>query len=45
MVQEPGRPIDLSVANRHGQQLFFANMAFHRRKTPRLKPEDRKSVV
>ena len=43
MVQEPGRPIDLSVANRHGQQLFFANMAFHRRKTPRLKPEPRRT--
>ena len=44
MVQEPGRAIDLSVANRHGQQLFFANMAFHRRKTPRLKPEPRRTL-
>ena len=26
MLQEPGRAPDLVVANRHGQQLFFANM-------------------
>ena len=26
MVQEPGRAVDLVAANRHGQQLFLANM-------------------
>lgn len=39
--QEPGRGLDLAGANRQGQQLFFANMAFQRRKTPRLGPEPR----
>jgi hypothetical protein len=39
MMQQPGRALDLPGANRQGQQLFLANMAFHRRKTPRLKPE------
>jgi site-specific recombinase XerC len=43
LVQEPGRATDPSVANRHGQQVFFANMQFHRRKTPRLKPEPRRT--
>ena len=40
-MQEPGRALDLAGANAEGQQLFFANMAFHRRKTPRLKPQPR----
>lgn len=38
MLQEPGRALDLAGANKHGQQLFFANMHFQRRKTRRLKP-------
>lgn len=38
MVQEPGRAVHLASANKHGQQLFFANMRFHQRKTPRLNP-------
>ena len=38
MLQEPGRALDLAGANEHGQQLFFANMHFQRRKTRRLKP-------
>ncbi len=41
MLQEPGRALDLAEANRHGQQLFFANMQFHRHSSPRLKPEPR----
>lgn len=32
--QEPGRGPDLVAANKHGQQLFFANMIFKRRITP-----------
>lgn len=32
--QEPGRTPDLSAANQHSQQLFFANMVFKRRATP-----------
>jgi hypothetical protein len=39
--QEPGRAVDLAAANRFGQQLFFANMAIQRRKTPRLGLEPR----
>ena len=39
MVQEPGRGLDLAGANKHGQQLFLANMYFKRPSTPRLKPE------
>jgi hypothetical protein len=39
MVQEPGRALDLAGANKHGQQLFLANMYFKRPSTPRLKPE------
>lgn len=42
MVQEPGRPLDLAAANRHGQQLFFANMQLQRHRTPRLKPPRRR---
>ncbi|WP_253868270.1 hypothetical protein [Promicromonospora umidemergens] len=38
MLQEPGRALDLVGANKHGQQMFFANMHFHRRRTPRLRP-------
>lgn len=38
MLQEPGRALDLAGANKHGQQLFFANMIFQRPKTRRLKP-------
>jgi hypothetical protein len=41
MLQEPGRAIDLPSTTRHGQQLFFANMVFQRRKTPRLTPPPR----
>lgn len=26
MTQQPGAPVDVAAANRHGQQLFFANM-------------------
>jgi len=39
LLQEPGRAINLEQANRHGQQLYLANMRFHRPKTPRLKPQ------
>lgn len=41
MLQEPGRALTLAVANEHGQQLFFANMHFQRRRTRRLEPEHR----
>ncbi len=37
LLQEPGHPINLAEANRHGQQLLLANMRFHRSRTPRLK--------
>ena len=40
-VQEPGRALDLARANKNGQQLFFANMIFQRRRAPRLTPEQR----
>ncbi|MGH3814605.1 MAG: hypothetical protein ACRDUV_19520 [Pseudonocardiaceae bacterium] len=43
MHQEPGRALDLSAANRHGQQLFAANMLFKRHKNPRLKPRPRRA--
>jgi len=39
MVQEPGRALDLAGANKHGQQLFFANMVFKRRRTPLPEPD------
>lgn len=39
MVQEAGRALDLAGANAHGQQLFLANMSFHRHGPPRLGPE------
>lgn len=32
--QTPGRAPDIAEANRHSQQLFFANMLFKRRATP-----------
>ncbi|MDN4175227.1 MULTISPECIES: hypothetical protein [Nocardioides] len=32
--QEPGRAPDVTAANQHSQQLFFANMVFKRRATP-----------
>ncbi|WP_291756879.1 hypothetical protein [Cellulomonas sp. 73-92] len=35
MLQEPGRALDLAGANKHGQQLFFANMQFQRFNTRR----------
>lgn len=38
MLQELGRALDLAGANKHGQQLFFANMRFQRSRTRRLKP-------
>jgi hypothetical protein len=41
MVQEPGRAVDLEGANRHGQQLFFANLRFVRHRPARLKPQPR----
>lgn len=41
MVQEPGHGLDLAGANKNGQQLFFANMSFHRRGAPALTPEQR----
>jgi hypothetical protein len=41
MLQEPGRALDLAGANRHGQQLFIANLQFKRFKTRRLAPEPR----
>lgn len=43
MLQEPGRAIDLAHGNRCGQQLFLANMRFQRSRTPRLKPEPRRT--
>jgi hypothetical protein len=43
MLQEPGRATDLLGANRCGQQLFFANVQVQRPRTPRLKPEPRRS--
>jgi hypothetical protein len=36
LVQEPGRPLDLTAGNRFGQQLFLANMRYQRPRTPRL---------
>lgn len=42
-VQEPGRAIDLPGGNQYGQQLFLANMRFGRPRTPRLRPEGRRS--
>ena len=42
-VQEPGRAIDLPGGNQYGQQLFLANMRFRRPRTPRLRPEGRRS--
>ncbi|MGB8382471.1 MAG: hypothetical protein WCG47_14720, partial [Dermatophilaceae bacterium] len=39
MLQQPGKALDLASANRHGQQLFFANMLFKKPRTPRLKPQ------
>lgn len=44
LLQEPGRPLDLAAANRHGQQLFFANLQFQRARTPRLAPARRRGV-
>ncbi|MDR6688298.1 hypothetical protein J2Y41_003884 [Arthrobacter sp. 1088] len=41
MLQEPGHGLDLVGANKNGQQLFFANMSFHRRGAPALTPEQR----
>lgn len=38
-LQEPGRSRDLAAANRHGQQLFFANILIKRHKTPRLRAD------
>jgi hypothetical protein len=39
--QEPGRAIDLPAANRFGQQLYLANMRYHRPRSPRLRPAPR----
>jgi hypothetical protein len=41
MLQAPGRALDLAGANRHGQQLFLANLQFKRFKTRRLAPKPR----
>lgn len=41
-LQEPGRALAFAAANRHGQQLFFADMQFKRHKTPRLPVRARK---
>lgn len=41
MLQEPGRALDLTGANRDGQQLFFANLNFARRGAPPLSPDQR----
>jgi site-specific recombinase XerC len=41
LLQEPGRALDLAAGNRHGQQLFLANMRFQRPRTPRLRPPSR----
>ena len=32
--KQPGRAPDIATANRHSQQLFFANMLFKRRRHP-----------
>jgi hypothetical protein len=37
----PGQAMDLAGANKHGHQLFFANMSFHRRGAPPLSPKQR----
>jgi len=42
LAQEPGRALDFADANRAGQQLFFANLQFQRRRTPRLEAEPRR---
>lgn len=34
MLREPGRALDLAGANKNGQQLFFANLNFHRHRAP-----------
>jgi len=44
MVQEPGRALDLAAGNRHGQQLFFANMHGRRLTGSPLKSGSRRSV-
>jgi hypothetical protein len=41
MLQEPGRAPTLAAANRYGQQLYFANMRLHARRTPRVTPQPR----
>jgi hypothetical protein len=41
LLQQPGRALDLSRANRCGQQLFFANIGNHKPSAPRLKLEPR----
>lgn len=38
LLQEPGKPIDLAEANKHGQQLFFANLVYQRIPSPRPEP-------
>jgi hypothetical protein len=43
MLQEPGRAPNMVTANQYGQQLFLANMRFQRLRTPRLKPEPKRS--
>jgi hypothetical protein len=37
LLQEPGRPLDLTAATGFGQQLFLANMRYQRPRTPRLR--------
>lgn len=36
--QEPGKAINLAEANKHGQQLFFANLVYQRTLAPRAEP-------
>ena len=43
LLQQPGRALDLSEANRYGQQLFFANIGSHKARTPRLRVEPRRA--
>lgn len=43
MVQEPGRALHLADANKHGQQMSFANMRQQRLKAPRAELEPRPS--
>ena len=41
--KNPDGPPNMVTANQYGQQLFLANMRFQRLRTPRLKPEPKRS--